>query len=50
MESLEQLRKLPRKTHEEIRAHQRKMYEEAGLSTEHLDILYKDNKSNNEIS
>lgn len=38
--SIEQSRKLPKKTHEEIQAHQRKMYEDAGLSTKHLDILY----------
>ncbi len=44
MQSLEQLDKLPPITHEEAVAHQRKMYEEAGLSSKHLDELYKKHK------
>ena len=44
MKSIEEMRKLPKKTHEEICAHQRMMYEKAGLSSTHLDELYKKQK------
>ena len=41
IQSLEQLRNLPRKTHKEVVEQQRRAYEKAGLSTEHFDYLSK---------
>jgi hypothetical protein len=49
IKSIEEMWKLPKEAHEEICAHQRKMYEDAGLSTKHLDELYSSQKKNSEI-